>query len=202
MSALPQESVYMTETEYLAFERASEMRHEYSNGRVFAMTGASRAHNLISSYTTTALVNALGDRPCEVYAADMRVRVQAMCLYTYPDIAVVCGEPHFADNKFDTLLNPTVIIEVLSPTTERYERGKKFQDYRRLPSLQEYVLISQESPCVERFLRQPNNEWVLTDAEGLEASVELSSIDCVLALADVYRKVSFDANEEMTESSA
>jgi Uma2 family endonuclease len=130
----------------------------------------------------------------------MRVKVQASRLYTYPDISVACGEPQFADDEFDTLLNPTVIIEVLSPTTESYDRGKKFQHYRRLPSLQEYVLISQESPHIERFLRQPNEEWVLTDADGLEASVELSSIDCVLALADVYRKVNFNDEEEASES--
>ncbi len=116
-------------------------------------------------------------------------------LYTYPDISVVCDPPEWTDSHHDTLLNPVLIIEVLSPSTESYDRGKKFQHYRTLDSLQEYVLISQDSPRIERYLRQPNHEWLFSDAAGLEASIELSSIQCRLALADVYAKVSFEPTE-------
>lgn len=207
MSALPNEPMTMTEAEYLAFERASEVKHEYiggkvhavgeahTMGKVHAMTGASRAHNLICSYTTAALINALGDKLCQVYPADMRVMVEATRLYTYPDISVVCGEAQIADETFDTLLNPALIIEVLSPSTENYDRGKKFRDYRKLPSLREYLLISQTEPRIERYLRGDGSEWVLTDVEGLDASIDLPSIGCALALADVYRKVAFDVDD-------
>ncbi|MAS36854.1 MAG: hypothetical protein CL610_22810 [Anaerolineaceae bacterium] len=193
MSALPRESTHMTEVEYLAFERASEIKHEFLDGQVYAMTGASRAHNLISLYTAANLINQLKGRPCEVYPSDMRLKVQASGLYTYPDVTVVCGEPQFADGEFDTLLNPTLLIEVLSPSTESYDRGKKFQQYRQLESLQEYILIAQDSPRIEHFLRQPDSDtWVLQDAAGLDTSLQLASIGCTLALADVYEKVTFE----------
>lgn len=146
MSALPKESTAMSEAEYLAFERASKSKHEYLAGGVYAMSGASRKHNLICSYTIAALINALGDKPCQVYPSDMRVKVPEADLYTYPDISIVYGEPRFADSEFDTLLNPLVLIEVLSPSTEAFDRGKKFEAYRRLPSLRECLLISQERP--------------------------------------------------------
>ena len=146
----------MTEAEYLDFERASEFKHEFLAGEVFAMTGASRAHNLMSVNVITTLKNQLRGRPCEIYPGDMRVAVKATGLYTYPDISVVCGEAQFADDQLDTLLNPTVIIEVLSPSTERDDRGKKFQNYREIVALEEYVLIAQDSPRIERFLLQDN----------------------------------------------
>lgn len=189
------EFMRMTEAEYLAFERASDIRHEYLDGHVYAMTGASRAHNLISTYTAASLINQLRGRPCEVYASDMRVRVSATGLYTYPDVTVVCGNPQFADSALDTLLNPVLVIEVLSPSTESYDRGKKFQHYRQLESLREYVLISQDSPRIERFLRQDDGTWLLTDAAGLDASLELASVACTLALAEVYEKVTFQSEE-------
>lgn len=189
------EFMRMTEAEYLAFERASDIRHEYLDGHVYAMTGASRAHNLISTYTAASLINQLRGRPCEVYASDMRVRVSATGLYTYPDVTVVCGNPQFADSALDTLLNPVLVIEVLSPSTESYDRGKKFQHYRQLESLREYVLISQDSPRIERFLRQDDGTWLLTDAAGLDASLELASVACTLALAEVYEKVTFESEE-------
>ena len=193
------EFMRMTEAEYLAFERASDIRHEYLDGHVYAMTGASRAHNLISTYTAASLINQLRGRPCEVYASDMRVRVSATGLYTYPDVTVVYGNPQFADSALDTLLNPVLVIEVLSPSTESYDRGKKFQHYRQLESLREYVLISQDSPRVERFLRQDDGTWLLTDAAGLDASLELASVACTLALAEVYEKVTFEAEDAPEE---
>ncbi|MBZ0303712.1 MAG: Uma2 family endonuclease [Anaerolineae bacterium] len=199
MSALPQASATMTEAEYLAFERRSEIKHQYLHGEVYAMTGASRAHNLICTYALASLATQMRHRKGEIYPGQMRVKIPATGLYTYPDISVVCGEPKFADGEFDTLLNPALIIEVLSPSTESFDRGRKFQHYRQLASLQEYVLISQDSPRVERFLRQENADWVFTDAVGLESSLELPSIGCTLTLAGVYEKVTFEAGEQDTD---
>jgi Uma2 family endonuclease len=194
MAAPP--NVRMTEAEYLAFDRASDVKHEYYRGEIFAMSGASRKHNVISGNTYASLHAQLRGRPCEKYQAEMRVRVARTRLYTYPDITVVCGEPHFADNEFDTLLNPTLLVEVLSPSTERYDRGRKFQHYREIDSLREYVLIAQDQPRIERFLRQDDGTWLLSDASGLEGRIELASIGCTLALADVYEQVTFEAEDE------
>jgi len=151
MVALPQK-MRMSESEYLEFERKNETKHEFMDGEVFAMTGASRAHNLISIQTAALLINQLRGKNCEVYAADMRVKISSK-KYLYPDVSVVCGEVQLSDDKFDNLLNPTVIIEVLSDTTEAYDRGTKFQNYRKLESLQEYVLIAQDKPYIERYMR-------------------------------------------------
>jgi Uma2 family endonuclease len=179
----------MTEAEYLEFERASEIKHEFFAGEVLAMTGASEAHNLICVNVITMLKNQLRGQPCKIYPSDMRVKVEATGLYTYPDITVVCGDAQFADTELDTLINPLVIIEVLSPSTERYDRGRKFQQYRVLPSLREYVLIAQDHPRIEHYRLQETGTWQLTDAKGLEASLELPSIGCMLALAEVYEQV-------------
>jgi Uma2 family endonuclease len=188
--ALPEK--FVTPEAYLKFERSSEIKHEYYGGTVFAMTGASRNHNLIVANVIATLHTQLRKRPCIVYPSDMRVKTRSSVLYTYPDISVVCGESQFEDEFVDTLLNPTVLFEVLSPSTERYDRGKKFQHYRTLPSLQEYVLIAQDSYRIEHFTRQPNDEWLLADAASLDAAIQLPSIQCQLALADVYEKVTFD----------
>lgn len=196
MAAAPQTPTRLPEADYLAFERTSDIKHEYLDGHVYAMTGASRAHNLICSYTITSLINQLRGRPCEVYPSDMRIKVQATGLYTYPDVTLVCDQPQFADNEFDSLLNPVLVIEVLSPSTERYDRGKKFQHYRQLAPLQAYVLIAQDGPRIERFMRQENDAWVLTDASDLDADLELTSIGCTLALAEVYEKVTFEAEND------
>lgn len=180
-----------TVEEYLKFERTSETRHEYLDGEIFEMVGASANHSIISSSVNHSLYSQTQNRPCLVYTSDMRVRVNRK-MYTYPDITVVCGTPEYEDDHVDTLLNPTLIVEVLSPSTERYDRGEKFQHYRALTSLQEYVLISQHSPRIERYLRQPDDQWLLTDAVGLEATIELPSISCTLRLSEVYEKVSFE----------
>jgi Uma2 family endonuclease len=189
MSALPEQ--HLTPEQYLEFERNSDERHEYFQGEIYAMSGASREHNKISGNAFASLHTQLRQRPCEIYQNDMRVKVRAVGLYTYPDVVVVCGEPKFEDGEFDTLLNPTVLIEVLSPSTENYDRGKKFQHYRTLESLQEYLLISQESARIEHYVRE-GDQWIFTDATQLEDVVTLPSIDCTLALADVYEKVSFE----------
>ncbi len=191
MSAEPRRK--WTEAEYLAMESASDIKHEYYEGEVFVMAGASPNHDQIAGNTFASLHSQLRKRPCRVYSSDIRLRVNVTRLYTYPDIKVVCAEPQFTSDKPQTLLNPTLIVEVLSPSTEKVDRGKKFQHYRRLESLQEYVLISQDNPRIERFLRQADSTWVLKEAVGLEATLELTSIQCTLVLADVYEKVEFES---------
>jgi Uma2 family endonuclease len=190
--ALPETRV--TPAEYLKYERSSQVKHEYYAGEIFAMTGASKNHNRIVTSTLAALYAQLRERPCDVFPGDMRVKPHSGLLYAYPDITVVCGTPEFEDDEVDTLLNPTVIIEVLSPSTEAYDRGKKFQHYRTIPSFQEYLLIAQDSVRVEHYTLR-DNEWILTDASTLDAIITLPSIDCTLSLSDVYEKVDFNGAE-------
>ena len=188
----------MTEREYLAYERQAEYKSEFLNGELFAMTGASRRHNIITLNVGSELRVQLEGRSRETYSSDMRVHNPDTGLYSYPDVVVICGKPEFKDEHGDLLLNPTVLIEVLSPSTERHDRGAKFGHYRRLHSLQEYVLITQEKPFIECYVRQENSQfWMLSDIEGLEASVELSSIGCTLSLAEVYDKVDFKQVKEL-----
>ena len=193
--------LYLTPQQYLALERASEERSEYLDGEMVAMTGVSRNHALIAVNLGRELSSQLLDRPCEVYASDLRVQVSPTGLYTYPDVVVVCGEPRFEDEQLDTLLNPTVLIEVLSPTTESYDRGKKFEHYRTLDSLAEYLLVSQDHPRIERYLRQNDGLWLFGDAAGLDAVLTLPSIGCDLRLAGVYAKVRFPGAETATPPS-
>lgn len=196
MSAIPNAHRGMTEAEYLQLERGSEIKHEFIAGAVYALSGASEAHNLITSSTIAALVHALRGRPCKVYPSDMKIRTPATGSYAYPDITVMCGEARFLDDQRDVLLNPTVIIEVLSPSTERHDRGRKFQHYRELESLQEYILMAQDSPHVERFMRQEAVFWQFSEARGLDAALEIASIGCTLALADIYAQVTFPSAED------
>jgi Uma2 family endonuclease len=189
------EKTRCTPEQYLALERKSPIKHEYYDGEMFAMAGASRPHNLISGNLFREISSQLLKRPCETYVSDMRVLVNSNGLYTYPDVVVVCGEPQFQDSEQDTLLNPTVIIEVLSASTEAYDRGSKFALYRRLESLREYVLISQDHVLVERYTRQ-GQEWLLTELNRLEEdSLRLASIDCQVALSEIYARVQFPAGE-------
>ena len=183
----------MTPEQYLEIERASEARSEYFNGRMYAMSGGSYNHVRIIGNLAWELRNALKERSCEVVTSDLRVRVSPAGLYTYPDVTVVCGEPKFADDQKDTLLNPVFIAEVLSPSTEAYDRGFKSAQYRKLESLQEYALISQAEPRVEVFRRRPGGDWLLSEAAGLDAACRFDSLDCRIALADIYGKVSFEA---------
>ncbi|MBA3869526.1 MAG: Uma2 family endonuclease [Anaerolineae bacterium] len=185
---------FITPEEYLRMERGSEEKHEYYNGEIFAMTGASEYHNIIVGSTIASLYTQLRKKPCQIYPSDMRVRIPATGLYTYPDISVVCGTPEFEDDGLDTLLNPTVIIEVLSSSTEQYDRGKKFQHYRTIASLKEYILIAQDSIRIEHFARR-EDQWILTDAKTSDSVLSLPSIECTLALSDVYEKVNFDGTQ-------
>jgi Uma2 family endonuclease len=179
----------MTAEEYLAAERAAEFRSEYYDGCVYAMAGTSIPHNLIVMNFAGALKLALKKRGCLVMAIDVRVRVSPGKVFTYPDIVALCGEPQSADDQKDTLLNPTLIIEVLSPSTEAHDRGFKFAKYRELESLREYVLVSQKEARVEKFVRQAGGLWMLSESVGLEAVCRFESVDCEVRLADIYENV-------------
>jgi len=179
---------HLSPQEYLAGERQASSKSEYLNGDVFAMAGASARHVLIATNVVRELGTQLKGKDCRVYSADLRVKVSATGLYTYPDVAVVCGHLLFDDEQQDTLLNPTLLAEVLSESTKDYDRGGKFEHYRTLGSLQEYVLIAQDRPHVEHYLRQPDGRWLLEETNRLNDSVTLPSISCTLALAEIYDK--------------
>ena len=179
---------YVTPEEYLAFERKATTKHEYLNGQIVAMSGASFAHNFITVNIATSLNIQLMEGECRVATSDMRVKVTQIDSYFYPDVVVVCGEPRAEDDTFDTLLNPTLIVEVLSPSTEGYDRGEKFEHYQQIASLKDYILISQDEVHVEYYYRQ-ENEWLQTEFRGLEDVLSLLSIGCELRLSDIYRRV-------------
>jgi Uma2 family endonuclease len=179
--------------EYLTWERQAEAKHEYYRGEIYAMAGATRKHNLIAGNVLGVLHLQLRKRPCEVYPSDMRVKITPTGLYTYPDVVVVCDRPQFDDDERDTLLNPTVLVEVSSPSTEDYDRGDKFAHYRTLASLVDYLLIAQERLHVEHYQRQPGGAWLLREYRALDQVVEIASIGCQLTLADVYQKVTIEA---------
>lgn len=181
----------LTPEEYLAIERAADHRSEYFAGEMFAMAGASETHVTIAANTLALLVVQLKGRPCKAYGSEMRLKVSATGLYAYPDLMVVCGPLLFDDERRDTLLNPTVLIEVLSDSTEAYDRGRKFGHYRTIESLSDYLLIAQDQPRIEHFARQPDGSWLYTPHDGLNQEAAISSIGCRLPLADVYDKVEF-----------
>ncbi|MBV9849891.1 MAG: Uma2 family endonuclease [Armatimonadetes bacterium] len=185
-----------TQEEYLALERRADHRSEFLGGEIFAMAGVSFTHNVIVANVVGELRNRFQGGPCQPVANDQRVRVQATGLNTYPDVAVVCGEPHFMDEDRDTLLNPTVLVEVLSRSTEAYDRGEKFAHYRWLESVSDYLLISQDKVRVEHYVRQPDGQWLLSESSGLQERVHLASVDCDLLLSDVYDKVEFPPDTE------
>lgn len=182
----------VTPAEYLALERSAREKSEYVNGRIYAMAGTSRVHSLIVTNVIRELSNELRGRPCEIHGSDMRVKVQHTGMYTYPDVVALCGEAQLEDAELDTLLNPSVIVEVLSPSTESYDRGEKFAHYRRLDTLQEYVLVAQVRHRVEHFRRE-GDHWVLTEVSDADGTLTLSSLGCTLALADIYERVEFPA---------
>jgi Uma2 family endonuclease len=181
----------LTPEEYLAVEREAEHRNEYYNGFVYPVSRSTYEHVVITGNLAFALRSSLG-KSGTVATSDLRVRASAEGLYTYPDLVVVCGEPKFADELRDTLLNPIVVVEVFSPATEARDRGFRFARYRTIESLQEYVLVSQTEARVETFLRQAEGTWLLTETTGLEATCRVESIACTLQLRDVYEKVAFD----------
>lgn len=192
MTALPKKD-YISPQKYLEIERDSSERHEYYNGEIFQMAGASDEHNTIAMNTASELHQQLKKRQCKVYQSYMRFYIPQTGLFTYPDIIAVCGNPQFLpDEQLDTLTNPTLIVEVLSPTTEGYDKGVKFDNYRSLDSLREYVLISQDTKRIIRYTKQMDGSWILMDFIGDKTEIELISIDCRLTMDDIYDKVVFE----------
>jgi Uma2 family endonuclease len=186
-----QPTIFLTPDEYLEIERNASYKSEYYRGEMFAMAGALESHNLILSNFIGQMYQQLRGRECRLYPSDMRLRVSDTGLYTYPDSAIVCGERRFAHDQFDTLANATVLVEVLSPSTEAYDRGFKFQLYKSIDSLQEYLLLSSEYMNVDLYTRQADGKWLLSSASQSEEVVELQSVGCRLKLADLYEKVEF-----------
>lgn len=189
MSAIP-EPRYTFE-EYLERERKAEFRSEFYRGQIFAMAGGSPRHNRIAGNIFAGLHTRLRGTPCRPYGSDQRIRVPGNTLSTYPDASVVCGEHELDPVDRDAITNPRVIVEVLSSSTEGYNRGKKFELYRDLESLREYVLISQDEPLVERFVRGADGDWRLTDFKGPSATLEFSTLGCAIPLAEAYEDVTF-----------
>lgn len=184
---------FVTPGEYLDLERKAEIRSEYIAGRIYTMSGASRRHNLIAGNFYREISSQLRGRACEAYMADMRVKVSPAGMYTYPDLTIVCGEPSFEDAYVDTLLNPTVIVEVLSESTEAYDRGEKFAQYRRLDTLREYVLVAQDKIRIEHYLRE-GEQWILSEISDPDSILQLVSIACQVGLAAVYEKIEFTSS--------
>jgi Uma2 family endonuclease len=185
-----------TVEEYFELERSRDYKSEYFRGEIFAMSGGSEAHSLIASNVIRRVGLQLEERPCRVYTSDMRVKCQTG-LYTYPDASIVCGKPELLGSRNDTLLNPLVIFEVLSETTEAYDRGKKFEHYMSIPSLRDYVLIPQDRPIVTRVSRDAEHAlWTVTVASGLESLLELPSAVVSVPLRDIYAKIEFPPADE------
>jgi Uma2 family endonuclease len=188
----------MTVNEYLAFERTQIERHAYDRGVIIRQAGGSQAHALLSMNIAGALYQHMRTRPCMVYGSDMRIGMPHIPHYVYPDVSVVCGESMFYDDHRDVLLNPIVIIEVLSPSTERKDRGKTFQDYQQIPSFQEYVLVAQDTVLIEHFTRQHDYIWTFEVLTDRAAALQLHSIQCTLSVDEIYAKVALA--DELPES--
>lgn len=189
MSALPKPK--LTPADYLAIERKAECRSEYYRGEMFAMAGASREHNTVKENLIIEIGSRLKGSPCRTYSSDQRVRVSPTGLYTYPDLVIVCGKGEYEDDEMDTLLNPDAIIEVLSPSTENYDRGAKFRQYQQMQSVKEYVLVSQSEPLCERFVRQTDGTWNLTTITAIGGELAFNSVPVRIPLAAIYDGVTF-----------
>jgi Uma2 family endonuclease len=190
LSSKPQSQERFTLDEYLHFERASEGKCEYLQGRIYAMAGASPEHSTITFNLSGLIFPQLEGKPCRGFSADMKVRTAPEGLYTYPDVTVLCGEPRYHDEKRDILINPTLLIEVLSPSTEAYDRGLKFQYYREIESLTHYLLVAQDQPRIEYYVYE-EGQWILREARGPGAELVLPSLGITLPLARVYRDIVF-----------
>lgn len=189
MELAQQKPKFYTPEEYLEMERAAEVRHEYLDGEIFEMGGANRRHNILSSNIMRLLGNQLLERECSVYSSDMRVKISPTGDYTYPDVVAACGEEIFEDETEDNLLNPMLIVEVLSKSTEAYDRGAKFEAYQTIESFREYVLVTQEPFRVEQFVRKEENVWTYFEFRRPDEIVKLNSIDCEMSLRDIYHKI-------------
>jgi Uma2 family endonuclease len=188
---LPEPIHRLTESNYLENERAADFKSEFFEGEMFAMAGGTPMHSLIATNLAGEFRARLKGRPCVPFNSDLRLKVEATGLFTYPDLSVVCGPLRFADPAQDTIVNPTVLVEALSDSTEGYDRGKKFEHYRQIPTLREYLLVSQNEPRIEAFSRMEKSLWQLREAAGLAATLEVPSLEIVLSLAEVYANVTF-----------
>jgi Uma2 family endonuclease len=189
-----QPNIRYTPEEYLALERSCQTKHEYYNGEIFVMGGATKQHVSIVRNLVVELGSQLKEGPCTVYPTDLRVQVSPTGLYTYPDVIVLCDEPRFSDEQEDTLLNPSLIIEVLSESTKDFDRGGKFELYRTIDSFVEYLLIAQDRPHVEHHVRQPDGSWLLHETNNLEDTIHLKSVPCSLRMTDIYFKIDFSSS--------
>jgi Uma2 family endonuclease len=195
MATLPKQG--LTPREYLALEEAADYKSEYYRGEMYAMSGATYRHNLIALNVGAEIRAQIRDRGCTVCPSDMRVHVPAADFYTYPDAVVICGEPKFATEKETTLLNPVVIVEVLSRSTEGYDRGRKFELYKSIDSFREYLLISPDRVSVTLYRRQANGQWVLVIATSLDSAIDLESCGCRLQLRDLYAQIDFSGSDTL-----
>ncbi len=195
MSTVPNSQYYSLE-EYLAREEVAEEKHEFYRGEIFLMSGGSPGHNRIAGNIFGQLYLQLRGKPCQPYNSDQRIAVKKYPLHTYPDISIICGKLVLDTADKQAATNPHTLFEVLSPTTESYNRGRKFEFYRSLPSLQEYILVAQDRPAVDRFVRQESGQWLLFDYHGLDATIPLPDLDCELRLADIYEGVVFEEPQE------
>jgi Uma2 family endonuclease len=180
---------YITQQDYLELERNALDKHEYYKGEIFAMSGASFKHNLIESNLRGALHNFLQDKNCNEFGSNLRIHIPSNTLYTYPDIIVLCDEPQFVDEEFDTITNPSVIIEILSPSTANYDRGTKFDLYREIISLKEYILVDSNDIHLVLYVKNANNTWTLSETKDISGSIRIPSIDFTINLADIYSGV-------------
>jgi len=197
MSANPN-SVKMTVDEYLEFERESDIRHEFINGEVYAMAGASPSHNRIVRNLTVSLFNDLDAQDCESFGEGQKVALENVKDrgYLYPDTSVVCDDPEFTEDNPPALKNPILVIEILSPSSQKFDSDEKFAMYRKIDTFREYVLVWQDKAKIARYYLNDENIWEFADATGLDSSIHLKSIDCILALADVYQRVIFDESSQ------
>jgi Uma2 family endonuclease len=184
-------SQYISISDYLEGERTATEKHEYYKGEVYAMSGASLKHNRIQVNFTRHVANYLAGKGCDVFGSDLRVHIPSNSLFTYPDAVIICGKPELLDNTADTVLNPVIIVEILSKSTQSYDRGDKFNLYRAIPSLQEYILINSEAIGIEHYSKQENHSWLLQDYQDMAASFLIKSIELQLPLAQLYEGVVF-----------
>jgi len=189
MAGQVQAQSWISPEEYLNIERRATYRSEYLNGEMFAMAGATRQHNRISSNVVSEINQHIKSRDCNVYSSDLRVHVPSTGYFTYPDIVITCGKEEFTDAYNDVLVNPLVIMEILSDSTASIDRGKKFEQYRELASCVEYLLIEQRTPHIEQYILHDSQEWRYRDIRGIDEQVTIQAIDCTLSLRDIYHKV-------------
>ena len=190
MSSAPKEHYYTPE-EYLELERAAEFKSEYYNGEIYAMSGSSPQHSIISVNLIREISTHLRGKKCQPFDKDMKIGAKQSWFYYYPDASVICGEPTYRDNQQDVCTNPRVIFEVLSPSTEALDRGRKFLQYQRIESLTDYVLIAQDEARVEHFTKQKDGSWNLRIVSGLKSKLRIASIDCTLSLAELFDRIKF-----------